>query len=58
MRELLAENQINQEGDVINSQESGDKKIELGKGTTGTEGFGDLWYAGDKSIGGVNNYCN
>jgi outer membrane protein assembly factor BamB len=58
MRELLADKEINQFGDVIRTQEAGDKKIELGKGTTGTEGFGDLWYGGDKAIGGDTNYCN
>lgn len=58
MRELLEDKQINQYGDVIRTQEAGDKKIELGKGTTGTEGFGDLWYGGDKAIGGDTNYCN
>ena len=58
MRELLQDKSIQQVGDVIRTQEAGDKKIELGKGTSGTEGFGDLWYGGDKSIGGDNSYCD
>ena len=58
MRELLQDKSIVQEGDVIRTQEAGDKKIELGRGSTGTEGFGDLWYGGDKSIGGNNNFCS
>ena len=58
MRELLQDKSVVQEGDVIRTQEAGEKMIELGKGTSGTEGFGDLWYGGDKSIGGVNNFCN
>ncbi len=57
MRELLEEKSPVQEGDVIRTQEAGDKKIELGRGTSGTEGFGDLWYGGDKSVGGNANYC-
>ncbi|MEJ2286504.1 MAG: hypothetical protein P8X85_23250 [Desulfobacterales bacterium] len=57
MRELQEEKSVVQAGDVIRTQESGDRKIELGKGTTGTEGFGDLWFGGDKSIGGNLNYC-
>ena len=58
MRELLQDKSIKQAGDVIRTQESGDIKIELGRGNTGTEGFGDLWYGGDKSIGGDNNFCS
>ena len=57
MRELLTDKSIVQVGDVIRTQEAGDKKIELGRGTSGQEGFGDLWYGGEKSIGGDVNFC-
>ena len=56
MRELLQDKSVQQYGGVIRTQEAGDKKIELGKGTSGTQGFGDLWYGGDKSIGGDANF--
>jgi outer membrane protein assembly factor BamB len=57
MRELLTDKSIVQVGDVIRTQEAGDKNIELGRGASGTEGFGDLWYSGDKPIGGDVNSC-
>ena len=57
MRELLQDAQINQAGDVIRTQEGGDEKIELGRGSSGTEGFGDLWYGGEKPIGGNTSFC-
>ena len=58
MRELLQDKSIKQVGDVIRTQEAGDKKIELGRGNTGAEGFGDLWYGGDKFIGGDADFCS
>jgi len=57
MRELVADASIKQYGDVIRKYEGGDERIELGKGATGTEGFGNLWYGGDKPIGGDANFC-
>ncbi len=58
MRELLQEKSIKQAGNVIRTQEAGDKKIELGRGASGTEGFGDLWYGGNKTVAGNSNFCN
>ncbi len=58
MDDLLQDQSVKQVGDVIRTQAAGDQKIELGKGTSGTEGFGDLWYGGEKAIGGDASYCD
>ena len=45
-------------GDVVRKfAEEGSKRIELGKGSTGSEGFGTVWYGGNKPIGGDANFC-
>jgi outer membrane protein assembly factor BamB len=47
-----------QSGGVVRKfTEEGSRRIELGKGATGSEGFGTVWYGGDKPIGGDANFC-
>jgi len=57
MPELLDDNQVNETDDVIEPRAGGEEKIEMGRRSTPAGGMGDLWYSGDRSIGGDQNFC-